>query len=458
MRLPRRRAGALPRRGPLPGRRFQLDNLAHPRFIVDRLRRRTLSPPVILICAFALLCSLAPGLAGASGATLASLQAQLGHQMRIAGSRSGAYVYDVSTHTPLFAQNATHSSPPASVEKLYTSTAALLLLGSDGHLNTTVLGVGSLDSTGAWHGSLYLRGGGDPTFGSSSFIHSNYGGQGASVTALAHQIAAQGIKRVEGQIVGDESFLDSLRGGPTTGYAQDLEVEGTLSGLAFNRGQVGSARGPHAPAAYAALQLLHALRALHIAVNQGISTGPTPTGAQPLAVVQSPPLSTLLGLMDRPSDNFFAETLVKDLGALAAGAGTTSAGAAVVKRTLIQRLGIHPIVVDGSGLSHTDSTSPLAVVTLLNALSGTKIGGVLQGDLAVAGRSGTLVLRMRGTTAAGRCQAKTGTLNGVSNLAGWCETVGGHTLAFCFLIDGDSELAAHELQYRMTIALARYGG
>jgi D-alanyl-D-alanine carboxypeptidase/D-alanyl-D-alanine-endopeptidase (penicillin-binding protein 4) len=409
----------------------------------------------LLACALAGICALLPARASASD-TLATLQAQLTHEMRVAGSHSGAYVYDVSTHTPLFSQNATVSAPPASVEKLYLSTTALMLLGPEARLNTTVQGVGSLDAAGVWHGDLYLHGVGDPTFGSSAFIHSYYGGLGASVTTLAERLAAHGIRRVEGQIVGDESFLDSLRGGPTTDYAQDPEVEGTLSGLAFNRGEVGSERGAHAPAAYAALELLHALRALHVTVSRGISTGVTPASAEQLAVVQSPPLSALLGLMDRPSDNYFAEMLVKDLGALFGGSGSTSAGAAVVRRTMAQHLGIHPTVVDGSGLSHNDRTSPLAVVTLLNALSGTKLGEELRDDLAVAGYSGTLALRMQRTTAAGRCQAKTGTLNGVSNLAGWCHTVGGHTLAFCFFLDGDELTAAHELQDVMTIDLARY--
>ncbi len=424
-----------------------------------------LPEPLALLGALALLLAApAASSAATSGAGTAALQALLGREMHIAGHSSGAYVYDLSTRTPLFAANSTHASPPASVEKLYTSTTALLLMGPEAHLETTVLGAGTLDAEGTWHGALYLRGGGDPTFGSGAFIRSAYGGQGASVSALAQQLYAQGIRRVEGSIVGDESFLDSLRGGPTSGYAQDPEVEGTLSGLSFNRGEAGSQRGPHAPAAYAALQLLHALRALHVAVTQGIAAGPTPaTGTQRLAIVQSPPLSTLLGLMDRSSDNFIAETLLKDLGAYfggpgatPAGAGTTPAGAAVVRNTMIQRVGVHPTVVDGSGLSHSDRTTPLDVTSLLVALSGTQIGAILQSDLAVAGRSGTLVRRMRGTTAAGRCEAKTGTLNGVSNLAGWCESLSGHTLAFCFLIDGQGELTAHHLQDVMAIALSRY--
>jgi serine-type D-Ala-D-Ala carboxypeptidase/endopeptidase (penicillin-binding protein 4) len=408
-----------------------------------------------LLCALGLLAL--PQAAEASIGT-AALQSFLGKEMHHAGPSSGAYVYDVSAHTPLYAENSTRADPPASVEKLYTSTTALLLMGSAAHLSTSVLGVGALETDGVWRGDLYLRGGGDPTFGSTPFIHSWYGGLGASVTTLAQQLAARGIRSVDGQIVGDESFLDSLRGGPTTDYAQDPEVEGTLSGLAFNRGEVGSERGGHAPAQYAALQLLHALRTLHVSVSDGVAAAPSPAGAQSLAQVDSPPLATLLGLMDRPSDNFFAETLVKDLGALYGGAGSTPAGAAVVRSTMAQRIGIHPVVYDGSGLSHADRTSPLEVVSLLNAVSGTQIGTVLRSDLAVAGESGTLALRMRGTSAAGRCQAKTGTLNGVSNLAGYCQATDGHTLAFCFLIDGSGELTAHELQDAMAIAVARYAG
>lgn len=375
--------------------------------------------------------------------------------MRIAGGGSGAYVYDTGTRKVLFAENAAQTHPPASVEKLYTSTTALIRLGPGAQLSTTVSGVGALSPDGVWHGNLYLHGGGDPTFGSSTFIDTYYGA-GASVSNLAQQLAAQGIVRVDGQIVGDESFLDSRRGGPTTGYRPDTEVEGILSGLAFNRGQSGPERGLHAPAAYAALQLLHTLRALHVPVSNGVGAGTTPAGARQLAAVASPPLATLLGLMDRPSDNFFAETLLKDIGALAGGAGTTPSGAAVVRKTLAASFGIHARVFDGSGLSHADRTSPVSVVTLLNALTGSALGTTMQAALPVAGRSGTLALRMRHTTAEGRCEAKTGTLDGVSNLAGWCHALGGHTLAFCLFIDGPSETLAHRLQDNIAITIAGF--
>ena len=155
-----------------------------------------------------------------------------------------------------------------------------------------------------------------------------------------------------------------------------------------------------------------------------------------------------------PSDNFFAETLVKDLGARFAGAGTTAAGASVVASTISSLLGFTPRVLDGSGLSGFDRTSPYQVVDMLVALASTPTGAVLREHLAVAGRTGTLSLRMRQTAAAGRCQGKTGTLTGASNLVGYCQSADGHLLAFAFFNDAISTTSAHVFQDRMAISLA----
>ena len=172
--------------------------------------------------------------------------------------------------------------------------------------------------------------------------------------------------------------------------------------------------------------------------------------------MQSPTVTQLLGLMLPPSDNFFAETLVKDLGALYGGAGTTSAGAAVVRSTVGSLLGIHPDVVDGSGLSEADKTSPYEVADLLVELASTPIGPVLRDSMAVAGETGTLAERMRDTGAAGRCQGKTGTLTGVSNLVGYCNAADGHTLVFAIFTDGITTATAHVFQDHMTITVADY--
>ena len=397
--------------------------------------------------------SATPGAIAASSARSA-LTSRLSHELAIAGSGSGAYVYDLSTGTPLFAKRSTVAHPPASVEKLYTATAALELMGPQETLSTSILGVGHLDSGGHWIGNLYLHGGGDPTFGSPLFVGLHYGGVGATVTRLALELKRAGIRSVSGNVDGDESFFDSLRGDPSSGYGQDAELEGNLSALSFNRGETGNQRGVHAPAAYAAYELRGAMRAQGIAVHGG-TAAPAPAGAAVIASVRSPSLKQLLSLTLPPSDNFFAETLIKDLGARYGGAGTTAAGAAVVRKT-VARFHIHPYLIDGSGLSHSDHTSPIEVVTLLTALAHTPLGTTLRGDLAVAGHTGTLSERMRGTPASGRCQAKTGTLNGVSNLAGYCQSIGGDILAFAFFNDGIGTGEAHTIQDSMAISLARY--
>ena len=385
------------------------------------------------------------------------MQSDLANQLRLAGPADGAYVYDLTAKQPLFSERASKLRPPASVEKLYTATTALERMGPAAQLSTTVYGTGRLAPGGVWEGNIYLRGGGDPTFGSSSFIRSHYDGIGASVSTLVTQLVhTDGIHRITGSVYGDESWFDSLRGEPSSDYAPDPFLEGTLSGLAFNRGESGSEGGPHAPAAYAAHELLADLHGTDVSIAGHSGAATTPAGATQLAQVQSPTLTQLLGLMLPPSDNFFAETLVKDLGALYGGAGTTSAGAAVVRQTIGSLLGIHPQVVDGSGLSEADKTSPYQVADLLVELASTPIGPVLRDSMAVAGETGTLALRMRATGAAGRCQGKTGTLTGVSNLVGYCNAADGHTLVFAIFTDGIPTETAHVFQDHMTITVAAY--
>jgi serine-type D-Ala-D-Ala carboxypeptidase/endopeptidase (penicillin-binding protein 4) len=420
----------------------------------------------ILLCGLCLLASLAPARALAAGTTgpararaagavaTARLQADLGRQLTLAGPHDGAYVYDLSAERALFSRRASTVRPPASVEKLYTATAALAQLGPSATLQTTVYGVGALGAGGVWEGDLYLRGAGDPTFGSSSFIAAHYGGVGASVSTLVTALRNAGIHRVTGAIYGDDGYLDPLRGEPSSAFAFDPFLEGTLSALAFDRGASGSERGAHAPAAYAARKLRQALTAQGVRVGGSSAAAATPAGAVELAALASPSVAELLGLMLPPSDNFFAEMLLKDLGARFAGAGTTAAGAAIVAQTIAALLAIRPRIVDGSGLSPADRTSPRQVVELLVKLAPSATGAVLREHMAIAGRTGTLALRMRHTGAAGHCQGKTGTLTGVSNLVGYCRSADGHELAFAFFTDGISTRAAHVFQDHMTITLA----
>jgi serine-type D-Ala-D-Ala carboxypeptidase/endopeptidase (penicillin-binding protein 4) len=405
-------------------------------------------------------CSIAVGVAATpatarAATSLASVQSDLAHQLKIAGSGSSAYVYDISAKQPLFAERDTTMRPPASVEKLYTATSALQRLGSTAQLQTTVLGTGRLGAGGVWEGDIYLRGGGDPTFGDSSFIRSHYGGIGASISTLVAQLVrTDGIHAIRGSVYGDESVFDSQRGEPSSNFAQDPFLEGTLSGLAYDRGASGSEKVAHAPAAYAARKLWAMLKNDGVSIRGSSGAATAPVGAAQLALVKSPTVAQLLALTLPPSDNFFAETLLKDLGAAAGGAGTTAAGAAVVSQTISALLGIHPRVVDGSGLSESDRTSTYEVADMLVELQPTPTGQTLRNSMAIAGHTGTLAKRMRGTRASGNCQGKTGTLTGYSNLVGYCQAANGHLLAFAFFDDGISTALAHVVQDHMTITLA----
>jgi D-alanyl-D-alanine carboxypeptidase/D-alanyl-D-alanine-endopeptidase (penicillin-binding protein 4) len=418
-------------------------------------KTRSRRPPGLL-AALALAAFTAPAGANALG-TLPALQSDLAHQLAVAGSHSSAYVYDISAKQALYSARPTTMRPPASVEKLYTATAALQRLGPNAHLSTTVYGVGQLGAGGVWEGNLYLHGGGDPTFGDSAFIQSHYGGLGASVSTLVSQLVrTDGIHAVRGSIYGDESYFDSLRGEPSSGYGQDPFLEGTLSGLAFDRGSSGSEKGAHAPAAYAARKLWAALKNDGVSIRGATGATTTPAGATQLALVNSPSVAQLLALTLPPSDNFFAETLAKDLGVAFGGAGTTAAGSTVVGQTITSLLGVHPHVVDGSGLSEADRTSVYEVTDMLVELQPTPVGAVLRSSMAIAGHTGTLAKRMRGTAASGHCEGKTGTLTGFSNLVGYCQSTNGHLLAFAFFNDGISTTLAHVIQDHMTITLANY--
>jgi D-alanyl-D-alanine carboxypeptidase/D-alanyl-D-alanine-endopeptidase (penicillin-binding protein 4) len=379
--------------------------------------------------------------------------------MRAAGNASGALVVDLTTGKALFSAKSGIGRLPASVEKLYTTSTALVRFGPNRNLLTKVVGDGSLDANGTWHGTLYIQGGGDPTFGSASFDNAYYGTGATMERLVANVIRQTGIKAVDGNIAGDEGYFDSLRGTVATGYQASSEVEGSLSGLAYDRGYTsssGAAFQSH-PALFAAQQFASALRAAHVEVPKRtrISSGNVPAGARLLADVHSPRMSTLVRLTNTPSDNFFAEMLIKDLGASFGNDGSTTAGAAIVRAQIASSFGIHPRLDDGSGLSRDDSSSPIQVVTLLERMA---TNAPFVDSLAVAGESGTLQFEMQRTAAQGKCRGKTGTLSDVSNLVGYCTASDGHTLAFAFLMNSIDPNYAHPIQDQMAVALAKYDG
>ena len=410
--------------------------------------------------------SLLAGTAAGAGAqptppALAGLQRSLTQSMTQEGAFSGAEVVDMTTGQTLYAQNPATPRLPASVQKLYTTSTALLQLGPTATFTTSILGSGARDPNGVWHGALYLRGGGDPTLGSVGFDQAWYGGTGTTLRRLIQSLlTASGITAVQGRIVGDGSFLDGAHGTPATGYQRSSDVEGQLSGLIYDRGFTSSQATAfqNRPVLFAAQQLAGGLRAWGVKLGPRfpVSAGRTPAAAQLLASVSSPPIGTLIALANTPSDNYMAEMLLKDIGARLGGAGTTAAGAAVVRSELLSRFGIAPRLNDGSGLSRYDATSPQDVVTLLQAMA---TNSTFVNSLALAGETGTLQHEMQGTIAQGNCRGKTGTLTDVADLVGYCHARDGHQLAFAFLANGlGNPDLGHAIEANMAVALANYNG
>ncbi|MDP9189143.1 MAG: D-alanyl-D-alanine carboxypeptidase, partial [Actinomycetota bacterium] len=136
---------------------------------------------------------------------------------------------------------------------------------------------------------------------------------------------------------------------------------------------------------------------------------------------------------------------------------TTRGGVALVK-AYAREAGATLRTQNGSGLSRADRASPSSVGALLSSMLSEEepVRDAFLDSLAVAGGSGTLARRMRGTAAQGRCIGKTGTLRGVSALSGYCEVTPGRFVVFSILMQGVDVGRAHIAQDRMTALVARY--
>jgi D-alanyl-D-alanine carboxypeptidase/D-alanyl-D-alanine-endopeptidase (penicillin-binding protein 4) len=345
-------------------------------------------------------------IAAAPQSALADDQRLAGHiraQMSAAGGSSGAWVVDASTGDPVFASRPDIRRTPASVEKLLTTGAAFEFLGPDTRLETVVRSDGVLGEDGVLTGNLYLQGSGDPSFDAHD------------LSLLASRVRRAGIESVNGAVYGDETYFNS----PT------LVAE----------------------------RLRRLLDARGILIERSARRGRTPRSSATIASVSSPPLSALVRHTNQVSDNYYAEMLLKGLAVHFGGTGSTAAGLNAVRR-FEQAIGVSSIVRDGSGLSRQNAISPHQVGRLLMSARRRPWFDPFYRSLPLAGRTGTLRDRMRNTAAAGRCRAKTGTLRGVSGLAGYCRSRSGRQFVFALLMNGVNLYRARAAQDRIAAALA----
>jgi len=359
--------------------------------------------------------ALLAALAAVSGAGAAHGQAPLEQRLakaltvpHVSPARSAALAVDLSTGKVLYGRNQSLSLAPASNEKLPLTYALLTTLGPAFRIDTEVLGEGQLEGT-IWQGDLVLRGYGDPSLST------------ADLRVLAQQVRAQGIRRVSGSIRGDESYFDGRR--TVSGWKASFygDESPPLSALDVDRDRPFGVVARE-PALAAATAFRKTLKAAGVAVTGPPTVGPVAEFSMPLASVSSPTLATLIRYMDRESDNFTAEMLLKALGAAQSDHGTSAAGAAVVTNALsdagIPLAGVH--IVDGSGLSRLDRLTAGALVGILQASwADPAIRPIFWAALPVAGVNGTLEDRMRRAPARGNVRAKTGTTNDASALSGY---------------------------------------
>src|SRR3954454_23924435 len=382
--------------------------------------------------------------AAAHAIAASTLKASWDKRERRMGSRAGAYVVDLSTNHVLYTRNAEQKLAPASNEKLLTTASALVRLGPATTLDTTVRAAPDavLQPDGTLEGDLILVGAGDPSLND------------IAMRDLVAQLRRVGIRRVTGAIVGDESLFDNRRGSYDSGFGYDSDLGGELGALTWGHGRFDS-RGP---AYYAASRLRYFLKLGNVRVSSKVAVAPTATLETPtLAVHASPTIAELISITNHPSDNFYAETLLKLLGARAGTGGSTARGITAAQEVLRQ-LGVRARMVDGSGLSRVDRVAPHQIVRLLAAMAGRPEGELFRASLAAPGEWGTLQHRMTASAARGQCRAKTGTLNGVSALSGYCFDSSRHTIAFSLIENGVCAVCAKRLEDQMVPMLARFVG
>lgn len=479
----------------------------------------------------------------ASGAprTLEELQSRISELARrpeLMQAQFAVKVTSLDTGRTLFEENARKLLLPASVMKIYTVAAALDRLTPDFRFKTSVYADAKPDASGTVKGNLTIYGRGDPSI-SATFNNGDYF---KAVRELADQIAAAGVKRVEGDLVGDESYFT----GPPHGFAwswADLQwyYGAEVSALSVNNnaidlfvkpgasvGAQGSiTTGPPTPlvtinnrtvtgprgsrrelAVYRALgenvievtgslplddqgftgslsvsrpALVFVYMLRSALAERGVTvTGKSRTidaaafqgtradvgGLQRIEIASrmSPPLSVIAAQVLKPSQNLYAELLLRALGRERGSLEGTSeaAGIEVVKKFLAEA-GVNPYEVvmwDGSGLSRRDLITANATIQLLTYMSRHRFAAQFRDAFPIAGVDGTLARRMKGTPAMNNARAKTGTIETVATLSGYVTSASGERLVFSVMLNNypESSSARRVFTDDLTVLLASFAG
>ena len=347
--------------------------------------------------------------------------------------QTSVMVWDLTDDVPVYQFRERLHLRPASTMKCVTSIATLDKLGADYDFKTRLYYTGEIDdSTQVLRGDLYCVGGMDPMLSSSD------------VTEMARAVRDLGIKTIEGSVYADLSFKDRDRLGK--GWCWD-DKNPNLSPLLVDGKDEFTYR------------FSRKLEDMGVTLNGSTGERQLPANAQ-LLTTRTHSIRQVLHRMMKVSDNLYAESMFYQL---AANGGTRWASAKTARQyenDLFSRIGLNPRdynVADGSGLSlYNYVTTELEAKLLRYVYQRPDIYEAYLEAQPIAGVDGTLRSRMRGTAAAGNVKAKTGTVKGVSSLAGYLTASNGHLLCFSIINNGGlSNGPMRNLQNKICVALCQ---
>lgn len=326
-------------------------------------------------------------------------------------SQVGLMVYDLTADSCIYRVNERQMLRPASTMKVITAIAAIDCLGGSYQFRTSLYYTGTIENN-TLTGDVYCVGGFDPRFNSDD------------MTAFVEGIHRMGIDTIRGRIVMDRTMKTAELLGE--GWCWD-DDNPQLSPLLVGRKDRFAER------------FMQDLRDAGIVVEAYNSEGALPNGAY-IVCTRFHSLDQVLMRMMKESDNLYAESMFYQIAASTGNRPADAGHARAVIQRLIGKLGLPPKaykIADGSGLSlYNYVSAELEIRMLRYAYLNSNIYLHLYPSLPIAGQDGTLKNRMRNPFTNGNVRAKTGTLTGISSLAGYCTASNGHQLCFAIINQG----------------------
>ena len=326
-------------------------------------------------------------------------------------SQVGIMVYDLDADSAIFKHNERQLMRPASTMKTITAITALDRLGGSYQFKTELCYTGRIDST-TLNGDVYCVGGFDPRFNRDD------------MQAFAEALHKMGVDTIRGNLYADCSMKDDDRLGEGWCWDDDNPV---LSPLVFQRKDIFMDK------------FLDAIHRAGITVIGNVSEKRKPQDANCI-VSRFHTIDQVLMRMLKESDNLYAESMYYQIAASTGNRPATAKDAKNIERQLITRLGLNASryrLADGSGLSLYNYVSPeLEVKFLRYAFDNQNIYNHLLPALPIAGVDGTLKKRMHSQFTRGNVHSKTGTVEGIVSLCGYCTAANGHHLCFSIINQG----------------------